>query len=163
MDCVVVWFCFNSSANFAKHFCWLVIRLDSEEGIGAGGGGGGASDLIKCVKIINKGCETNRKEVAENEKKNVNLDGNYQVPNGNRQHRQLVLETLKKATLTELKGEKVCCLFWILARKLSNRAAGVCNLGGGRRRSFYETSQITIWVDLTSVEFDYWVTNVELS
>ena len=33
----------------------------------------------------------------------------------------------------------------------------------GRRRSFYETSQITIWVDLTSVQFDYWVTNVELS
>ena len=56
----------------------------------------GASDLIMCVKIINKGCETNRKEVAETEKKNVNLDGNYQVPNGNRQHRQLVLETLKK-------------------------------------------------------------------
>ena len=27
---------------------------------------------------------------------------------------------------------------------------------------FYETSQITIWVDLTSIEFDYLVTNVEL-
>ena len=38
VDCVVVWFCFNSSVNFAKHFCWLVIRLGSEEGIGAGGG-----------------------------------------------------------------------------------------------------------------------------
>ena len=36
VDCVVVWFCFNSSVNFAKHFCWLVIRLGSEEGIGAG-------------------------------------------------------------------------------------------------------------------------------
>ena len=80
--CVVVWFCFNSSVNFAKHFCWLVIRL--------------GSDLIKCVKIINKGFETNRKKVAETEKKIVNLDGNYQAPNGNREHRQLVLETLKK-------------------------------------------------------------------
>ena len=30
------------------------------------------------------------------EKKNVNLDGNYQAPNGNRKHRQLVFETLKK-------------------------------------------------------------------
>ena len=37
VDCVVVWFCFNSSVNFAKHLCWLVIRLGSEEGIGAGG------------------------------------------------------------------------------------------------------------------------------
>ena len=53
-------------------------------------------DLIKCVKIIDKGCETNRKKVAETEKKNVNLDGNYQTPNGNREHKQLVLETLKK-------------------------------------------------------------------
>ena len=82
VDCVVVWFCFNSSVNFAKHFCWLVIRL--------------GSDLIKCVKIINKGCETNRKKVAETEKKIVNLEGNYQAPNGNREHRQLVFETLKK-------------------------------------------------------------------
>ena len=48
-----------------------------------------------------------------------------------------------------------------LALKLSNRAAGLCNLGGGRRRRFYETSQINIWVDLTSVEFEYWATNVE--
>ena len=32
VDCVVVWFCFNSSVNFAKHFCWLVIRLGSNEG-----------------------------------------------------------------------------------------------------------------------------------
>ena len=67
--------------NFATHFCWLVIRLGSEEGIGRGG----ASDLI-----------TNRKKVAETEKKIVNLDGNYQAPSGNREHRQLVLETLKK-------------------------------------------------------------------
>ena len=31
-------FCFfvNSSVNFAKHFCWLVIRLGSKEGIGRG-------------------------------------------------------------------------------------------------------------------------------
>ena len=55
------------------------------------GEGGGASDLIKYVKIINKSCETNRKKVAETEKKIVNLDGNYQAPNGNREHRQLVL------------------------------------------------------------------------
>ena len=54
-----------------------------------------ASDLIKYVKINNKSCETNRKKVAETEKKIVNLDGNYQAPNGNREHRQLVLETLK--------------------------------------------------------------------
>ena len=27
-------FFFNSSVNFAKRFCWLVIRLGSEEGIG---------------------------------------------------------------------------------------------------------------------------------
>ena len=73
--------------SFATHFCWLVIRLGSEEGIGRGGG---ASDLI-----------TNRKKVAETEKKNVNLDGNFQAPNGNREHRQLVLQT-KKATLIEL-------------------------------------------------------------
>ena len=39
VDCVVVWVCFNSSVNFGKHFCWLA--------------------------IINKGCETNRKNVAE--------------------------------------------------------------------------------------------------
>ena len=64
MDCVVVWFCFNSSVNFAKHFCWLVIRLRSKEWIVRG-----ASDLIKCVKIINKDCETNRKKIAETEKK----------------------------------------------------------------------------------------------
>ena len=51
------------------------------------GEGGGASDLIKYVKIINKSCETNRKKVAETEKKIVNLDGNYQAPNGNREHR----------------------------------------------------------------------------
>ena len=37
-----------------------------------------------------------------------------------------------------------------------------CNLDGGRSRSFYETSQITILVDPTSVKFDYWVKNVEL-
>ena len=55
-----------------------------------------ASDFIKCVKIINKSCKTNRKKAAETEKKNVNLDGNYQAPSGNREHRQLVLETLKK-------------------------------------------------------------------
>ena len=30
-------FCFNSSVSFATHFCWLVIRLGSEEGIGRGG------------------------------------------------------------------------------------------------------------------------------
>ena len=42
------------------------------------------------------------------------------------------LRDFKKATLTELKGEKdrIRCLFWILAGKLSNRAACVCNLGG---------------------------------
>ena len=44
--------CFNSSVNFAKHFCWLVIRLGSKEGIPRG-----ASDLIKCVKIINRGTQ----------------------------------------------------------------------------------------------------------
>ena len=43
-----------------------------------------------------KGRERNRKKVAEPEKKNVKLDGNYQAPNGNREHRQLDLETLKK-------------------------------------------------------------------
>ena len=59
--------------NFAKHFCWLVIRLGSKEGRGRGG----ASDPIKYVKTINKGCETNRKKIAETEKKSVNLDGNY--------------------------------------------------------------------------------------
>ena len=73
-------FCFNSSVSFATHFCWLVIRLGSEEGIGRG-----ASHLI-----------TNRKKVAETEKKNVNLDGNFQAPNGKREYRQLVLQTLKK-------------------------------------------------------------------
>ena len=82
VDGVVVCFCFNSSVNFAKHFCWLVIRL--------------GSDLIKSVKIINKSCKKNRKKATETEKKNVNLDGNYQAPSGNREHRQLVLETLKK-------------------------------------------------------------------
>ena len=31
-------FCFvNSSVNFAKQFCWLAIRLGSEEGIGRRG------------------------------------------------------------------------------------------------------------------------------
>ena len=79
VDCVVVWFCFNSSVNFAKHFCWLVIRLGSKEGRGRGGG---ASDPIKYVKTINKGCETNRKKIAETEKKSVNLDRNYQAPKG---------------------------------------------------------------------------------
>ena len=40
VDCVVVFFVFvNSSVNFAKHFCWLVIRLGSEEGIGHRGFG----------------------------------------------------------------------------------------------------------------------------
>ena len=41
MDCAVVCFFFfvNSSVNFAKHFCWLVIRLGSEEGIGRRGFG----------------------------------------------------------------------------------------------------------------------------
>ena len=60
-------------------------------------------------------------------------------------------QNFKKAALTELKGEKgrVCCLFWMI----------IVNC---RSRSIYETSQITIWVDLTSVAFDYWVTNVEL-
>ena len=40
VDCVVVFFFFvNSSVNFTKHFCWLVIRLGSEEGIGQRGFG----------------------------------------------------------------------------------------------------------------------------
>ena len=41
VDCVVVCFVFfvNSSVNFAKYFCWLVIRLGSKEGIGRGGFG----------------------------------------------------------------------------------------------------------------------------
>ena len=36
---VLRFFFVNSSVNFAKHFCWLVIRLGSEEGIGRRGFG----------------------------------------------------------------------------------------------------------------------------
>ena len=62
------------------------------KGWGEGRGGrGGLRTLLNTSKIINKSCETNRKKVAETEKKIVNLDGNYQAPNGNREHRQLVL------------------------------------------------------------------------
>ena len=41
VDCVVLCFVFfvNSSVNFAKQFCWLAIRLGSEEGIGRRGFG----------------------------------------------------------------------------------------------------------------------------
>ena len=41
VDCVVLYFVFfvNSSVNFAKQFCWLAIRLGSEEGIGRRGFG----------------------------------------------------------------------------------------------------------------------------
>ena len=40
VDCFVLCFVFffvNSSVNFAKQFCWLAIRLGSEEGIGRRG------------------------------------------------------------------------------------------------------------------------------
>ena len=33
----VLFFFVNSSVNFAKQFCWLAIRLGSEEGIGRRG------------------------------------------------------------------------------------------------------------------------------
>ena len=120
MDCVVVWFCFNSSVNFVKHFCWLV--------------------------IINKGCETNRKNVAEAAwKEKCKFGWKLSGPQRKQKAQATCLRDFKKATVTELKGEKdrIRCLFWILARKLSNGAACVCNLGGwggggvgGRRRSF---------------------------
>ena len=35
----VLFFFVNSSVNFAKQFCWLAIRLGSEEGIGRRGFG----------------------------------------------------------------------------------------------------------------------------
>ena len=109
VDCVVlVWFCFNSSVNFVKHFCWLV--------------------------IINKGCETNRKNVAEAAwKEKCKFGWKLSGPQRKQKAQATCLRDFKKATVTELKGEKdrIRCLFWILARKLSNRTAGVCNFGGG--------------------------------
>ena len=80
---------------------------------GAGGGGGRASVPIKCVKIIENGRERNCEKVTKTEKKSVNFDGNkHRLRTGmHRKHRQDV----KKAALTELKGEKgrICCLFWM--------------------------------------------------
>ena len=76
VDCLVVQFCLNSLVNFAKHFCWLFIRLGSGEGIGRGGGRGRASVPIKCVKIIENGRERNCEKVTKTEKKSVNFDGN---------------------------------------------------------------------------------------
>ena len=77
------------------------------------------------------------------------------------------LEDIKKAALTELKGEKgrICCLIWMLiviGSETKKSLSWFCNLDEGRSRSFNETSQITILVDPTSVKFDYWVKNVEL-
>ena len=127
------WFCINSSVNFAKHFCWLVIRL--------------GSDPIKFKIIIKKGRERTREKTGVI-------------------RAQRAQTRLKKAALTELKGEKDrrCCLIWVLiviGYETKKSLGWFCNLGRGRSWSFYETSQIAILVDLTSVEFDYWVTNVE--
>ena len=77
------WFCINLSVNFAKHFCWLVIRL--------------GSDPIKFKIIIKKVRERTREKT-----------GSIRA--------QRAQTRLKKAALTELKGDKgrICCLFWIL-------------------------------------------------
>ena len=77
LDCIVVRFCLNSLVNFAKRFCWLLIRLGLAEGIGGGGGGKErASVPIKCFKIIKNGRERNCEKVAKTVKKSVNLTRN---------------------------------------------------------------------------------------